>query len=78
MAFLIVQNEYSSKLPGLGKIRPFPELSEKRITKAVRKNLRSKYGDINVKVSCKAFFFEGMWLGECEIVGKKYKYEIKQ
>jgi len=78
MAFLIVKNGYSSKLSGLGKIKPFAELSDKRITKAVRKNLCSEYGDINIKVSCKAFFLKGTWHGECEITGKKYKYEIKQ
>jgi len=78
MAFLIVQNGYSSKLADFGKIKPFSELSEKRVTKAVRKNLRSEYGDINTKVSCTAFFLRGMWYGKCEIIGKEYKYKIKQ
>ena len=61
---------------GLGKIKAFPQLSEKRITKAVREELRRKYGESRVEVSCTALFHEGCWRGRCEIDGSKYEYRV--
>jgi len=77
MAVLIVQNGYSSKLTGLGKIKPIYELSEKRISTAVRNNLRLEYGKINVKVPCNPSLLKGTWNGKCTIKGVEYNYEIK-
>ena len=78
MALLIVQNGFRTELPGLGKNKLISKLGEKRITKAVRKKLRSEYGLFNVKVSCKADFFDKTWHGRCTINDIEYKYEIKQ
>jgi len=78
MALLIVQNGFRTELPGLGKIKLISKLGEKRITKAVRKKLRSEYGILNVIVSCKADFFDKTWHGRCTINDVGYKYEIKQ
>ena len=78
MTFLIVQNGYSSELASLGKIKFFSELSEKRITKAVRESLRLKYGYLNVEVSCSACFVNGIWRGKCKVNGEELNYKIKQ
>ena len=78
MVVLIVQNEYSSRLAGLGKRKPISELSEKRITVVVRKNLRSEYGKSDVIVSCKVFFLDGTWNSKCTINDVEYNYKIKK
>ena len=52
MPTLTVGNGFTTTLPGLGRNQNFPNLSEKRITKAVRAALRQKYGDEHVEVSC--------------------------
>jgi hypothetical protein len=76
MPGLQVQNGYSAAIAGLGKITAFAQLSEKRITKAVREDLRKKYGEPRVEVSCTALFRDGCWRGHCEIDGHQYECSI--
>ena len=76
LSVLPVQNGYRAVIPGLGKIRVLEQLSEKRITKAVREELRSKYGEPKVEVSCTALFHDGHWRGCCEIDGRLYEYSV--
>lgn len=78
MALLIVQNGFKAELPGLGKNKFISDLSEKRITKAVREKLRTEYGLLNVIVSCEAYIFGKTWHGRCTINDVEFKYEIKQ
>ena len=78
MALLIIQNILRIELPGLGKHKAISELSEKRITKAVRETLRTEYGLLNVIVSCEVVFFEGSWHGRCTIHNSEFNYEIQQ
>jgi len=78
MALLIIQNGFRTKLPGLGRNKDISDLSDKRITKAVRKKMRIEYGLSNVIVSCKADFFNNTWHGRCTINDVEYKYEIKK
>lgn len=76
MARLKVTNGYSEELTGLGKIRPFCALSEKRITRCTRENLRAKYGYAAVQVSCSAAFDGTDWRGACEINGVPLQYRV--
>jgi len=76
MPMLKVNNRYTLTLPGLGKIVPFSQLSQKTVTKTVRANLRKTYGISNVEVSCHASFLEGVWNGRCKINGIQYNYQI--
>jgi hypothetical protein len=76
MPVLQVENGYRADIPGLGKIRVFAQLSEKRITRAVREELRRKYGEPKVEVSCTALFHKGHWRGRCEIDGRRYEYRV--
>lgn len=78
MALLSVQNGFRTELPGLGKNKLMSKLGEKRITKAVRENLRLKYGYLNVEVSCSAYFVNGIWQGKCKINNEVFNYKIKQ
>ena len=76
MAKLSVTNGYSKEVPGLGKVRPFCALSEKRITRCTRETLRAKYGNAAVEVSCSANFDGTNWTGACEINGEPLRYRI--
>jgi hypothetical protein len=76
MNTLKVSNGYGVILPNLGKIRDLPSLSEKRITKAVRDELRKWYGPETVEVSCDATFHEGRWRGRCKIWGERFNYTV--
>lgn len=76
MNTLTVTDGYVSDLPGLGKIRELKCLSEKRITGAVRANLRLKYGDENVHVTCKPEPISNGWRGGCTINGKHFGYTV--
>jgi hypothetical protein len=76
MARLDVQNGYHATIPGLGKVRSLQRLSQKRITKAVREELRAQYGYAKVEVSCTSCFKDGHWEGSCAILGKPYIYDI--
>ncbi len=73
---LKVSNGYGVALPNLGKIRGLLSLSEKRITKTVRDQLRNWYGPENVEVSCDASFHEGRWRGRCKIWGEQLEYTV--
>lgn len=50
MPTLTVGNGFTTTIAGLGRNQNFPNLSEKRITKAVRAALRNKYGHEHVEV----------------------------
>ena len=76
MASLKVSNGYEQSLAGLGKIRQFERLSEKRITKCVREALRRQHRINGVKVSCSAHFLNSRWHGVCWIGGQEFNYII--
>jgi hypothetical protein len=76
MPTLRVSNGYSKDLPGLGRVRDFHALSQKRITKCTRETLRSRYGHEAVTVSCSASFDGSDWAGQCVIAGDQFKYLI--
>ena len=75
---LLVPNLYKDTIPGLGTIRRFEILSEKRVTSAIREKLRVKFGESQVHVTCKASFQDGFWKGQCEINGKSNSYIVKK
>ena len=74
---LLADNGFRAPLPGLARDQAFSSLSQKRVTKAVRGCLRTRYGEKNVVVSCSAMYQEGCWRGECEISGQVLQYEIR-
>ena len=67
MPQLHVSNGFTKEILGLGRYQGFSALSEKRVTKSVRAELRAKYGHDSVKVSCSAEFAEACWIGQCWI-----------
>lgn len=73
---LEVTNGYEGTLLGLAKNKRLRDLSEKRITKAVRAALRLRYGVQCVTVSCTAIFSNEMWRGRCSISQVEYEYKI--
>ena len=76
-ARLVVMNTRVIDVPGLGLHRSLRELSEKRITKAVRDALRNQYGVDNVEVSCSATLSqERIWTGKCRVDGTEYSYRL--
>ena len=77
MPVLIVSNVCQQNIPGLGSLVPFSQLSEKRVTMAVRDNLKASFGPSNVEVSCSASFKGGSWRGHCLINGKHYSYTVR-
>ena len=79
MARLVVTNQMMSDLaieiPGLARQKPLHELSQKRITKAVRDALRQQdCGEI--EVSCSATLSQDIWIGSCRINGIKFGYRL--
>lgn len=78
MPVLKVGNVFEFPLPSLGRKRRFTQLSEKRVTKAVRQTLRTKYGVPSVEVSCAATLVGDAWKGQCMIGGERYAYVIRQ
>lgn len=76
MPTLKVSNGFTRALPGFGRITPFRELSEKRVTKATRQCLRSEFGFSAVEVSCGADLREGLWQGKCRIHGEQFTYRV--
>ena len=76
MPKLEVANGFRKDIPGLGKIKPFPDLSPKRVTKCVRETLRKEYGFADVLVECFAEFKNGVWTGSCGIRGEPLIYKI--
>jgi hypothetical protein len=76
MNILILTNGYTAPIAGLGKMRELRSLSEKRITKAVRSELRARYGLREVTVSCSARLLTDGWHGRCKINGNPLQYKI--
>lgn len=76
MARLVLSDIRKMEIPGVGANRRFGKLSQKRITKAVRKALRQEYGSARVEVSCSAIFDRGFWIGKCRIGGTPYSYQL--
>jgi hypothetical protein len=60
----------------LGKIRPLLSLSEKRVTKAVREELRKRYGFDETEVACDATYSSNEWRGKCRIAGEPMTYTV--
>jgi hypothetical protein len=70
-------NGYSKPLPGLGKNKPFPDLSQKCVSRCVREEaLRRRYGEHNVEVTCLPKYDGTYWRGECEINGEPERFWI--
>ncbi len=76
MSTLTVGNGYRATLQGLGRNRAIQELSQKRITKAVREELRQRYGLLNVEVTCTARLAQDGWHGSCKIYRESFDYKI--
>ncbi len=76
MSILILDNGYRVSLPGLGKIRGLLNLSKKRVTIAVREELRRQYGFSYITVSCDAMLASDGWHGSCNICGEEFGYKI--
>jgi hypothetical protein len=78
MSTLIVGNGYQTSLPGLGRNRGFQNLSQKRVSKAVRENLRKHYGLLNVEVGCTPELASDGWHGSCKLYEEKFHYKITE
>ena len=77
MARLIVMGTQELEISNLGRNKSLYELSEKRITKAVRAALREKYGFGEVEVSCAAVLSRGrVWTGRCCVRGIETSYQL--
>ena len=76
MPKLEVDNGFCKCIPSLGKVKPFPKLSQKTVTKCVRETPRGKYGDVETRVECHAEFKGGIWMGNCGIQGEPHIYKI--
>jgi hypothetical protein len=76
MATLRVSSGFVQILDGLGKIRDFRTLSEKRVTAFTREALRRKYGKAAIRVSCSANCEGSNWNGICWLNGKELNYCI--
>jgi len=76
MSTLIVSNGYKARRPGLGTIHPLLSLTEKRVTKAVREELRNRYGLQGVEVTCEANRSSNEWRGTCKIAGERFDYRV--
>ena len=76
MTKLEVDNGFWKEVPDLGKIKPLPDLSPKRISRCVREVLREAYGFVNVIVECDPEFKKGIWVGGCGIKGEPHTYKI--
>lgn len=76
MSILVVGNGCQASVPGLGKIRGLQNLSQKRVTIAVREELRRRYGSPHVSVSCGATLTSDGWCGSCTIYGEKWRYKV--
>jgi hypothetical protein len=75
---LIVENGYSAGLHGLGSRKPFAQLGQERITKAVRAVLRRQFGIHGVEVSSEARFTNGNWRGRCIVFGLAWAYSVQE
>lgn len=76
MSKLSVSNGYQADLLGLGKIRPLLSLSAKRVTRAVREELRKRYGFDETQVACDAICSSSEWRGRCTIAREPLTYKV--
>lgn len=76
MSTLTISNGYRVPPLGLGRNRAIQNLSQKRITKAVREELRRHYGLSNVEVCCAAKLTSDGWGGSCKIYHEEFTYKI--
>jgi len=76
MSTLIVGNGYRASLSGLGRNRGLQNLSQTRVSKAVREALRQQYGETNVSVGCEPELVSGGWHGLCTVHGEGFGYKI--
>jgi|GraSoi2013_115cm_1033766.scaffolds.fasta_scaffold79814_2 hypothetical protein len=76
MSTLTISNGYRVPLLGLGRNRAMQHLSQKRITKAVREELRRHYGLSNVEVCCAAKLTSDGWRGSCKIYQEDFTFKI--
>jgi len=76
MGTLLVSNGLRVDIPGLGRNQPFPRLSKKRVTRAVREELYYRYGSENVVVACDAMCTPEEWQGACTIAGEQFSYKV--
>jgi hypothetical protein len=74
----LIIGEKVLEMPGLGRNKPLSELSQKRITKAVRQALRAKYGLEAIACSCRAEIESGTWAGRCWIEGQEHVFKIEE
>jgi hypothetical protein len=65
------------QIDGLGRRKPLRELSDKRITMAVRQVLRKQFGFDNVMVPCATLQRDGTWVGECLLDEVKFNYRVQ-
>jgi hypothetical protein len=76
MPTLRVSNGLTQTIGGLGKIRHFNSLSEKRVTKCTRDTLRTLCANCIIRVSCSASFSNSSWNGVCWIDDQEFSYSI--
>jgi len=63
---------------GLGSRVQFSQLSEKRVTSALRAVMRYRYGRKNVRVSCRATYAHEVWEVAVWIGGKPRTMRIRK
>lgn len=76
MTRLTVTNGYQAAMPEVGKVRGLRNVSEKRVTKAVREKLQRWYGDEAIEVACGATRSPDGWQGHCKIHGEDFEYKL--
>jgi len=78
MARLAIMHGDDIDIPGLGSNKAVPELSQVRITTAVREALRIRYGLENVRVCNAATLRAQVWRGRCWIDGTEHPYSVME
>jgi len=79
MAQVIIRG-HRANIPGLGSRKDLFQLSEKRVTQAVRNHLKQHFGNNRVKVSCSAQNLGNLWRGNYKIKNgntwRNYNYRV--
>jgi hypothetical protein len=75
---ILIIGDQEYQIPGLGRYKPLEKIGQKRITKAAREVLRANYGRGNITCSCRADVASGIWIGQCNINGRKYFFKIRE
>jgi len=78
MARLAIMNFDDMEIPELASRKPVPELSQTRITTAVREALRTHYGPGHVQVRRTATLQAQVWRGWCLINGTMRPYQVME